>query len=187
MARLRSDILIQALAMPLAFAVGILFGASYCADSLGPADPADECESRVVEKLVEGPTQIVYECPPEPEEEPKTAGTKSKAREVKPAKKKTLPDAPAAVDPLERQRLLAWVRDQSLDLESCRDHAKEVYRLTVILHLTPGRIISRVDLNTGPDEGPSSLVACLRERILRWQPPDELAQNRKQLVFGLTF
>lgn len=186
----RSDIIIQILATPLAFAVGILVGAQFCNELPGTPEgnASEDCVPLVVEKIVEGPTTTIYECPTEPEPEPKLA-QKNAPRPAPP--KKALPEAPPALAPLDRQRLLAWVRDQSIDLESCRDHGKEVYRLTVILHLGPhlgdqGRI-ARVDLNAGPNELPSQLTNCLRNRILRWRPPTELTQNRSQLVFGLTF
>jgi hypothetical protein len=183
----RSDILVQLLATPLAFAVGLLFGAQYCSDSFEKQAQTStpECQPTIVERFIEGPTTVVYECPPEPTPEPQPAGP-SRPRQSRPAPK-TLPEAPPASDPADRQRLLAWVRDQSLDLEACRDHGKEVYRLTVILHLNDQGAIARVDLNTGPGEIPGPLTTCLRERLLTWRPPAELVQNRQQLVFGLTF
>ncbi len=180
----------------LALAVGILIGQRACApkntiESTAIANSASAPEIKIVERLVPSPPEIIYECPPEPTPPPKP-GTKT-ASKTKPStlKPKALPPAPAPSDPLERQRLLAWVRQQSTDLEPCRDNSKNVYRLTVNLHLDYEGAITRVDINT--DTTPNSnntspaTLTCIRNRIATWQPPTELTQNRTRVVFGLTF
>jgi len=127
--------------------------------------------------------KVIYECPPEPEPEKKEG--KGKAKPIKP-QDKSLPEAEPEFDPRDRQRLLAWVRDQSDDLKRCRDDSKEIYRVAVIMYLDKksGKV-TRVDVNSTRGETPPNLPGCLKQRILRWKPPEELVQGRTQLVFGL--
>jgi hypothetical protein len=183
----------QAVVTLAAFAVGLLLGARYCHDSpvLGPGGPGDgargsgaatgevDCPERVVEKTVTE-EKIVYRCPP-PEPEPPEEEVEP--REV--AHKKKPPPAPE-LDPLLRQRLLAWVRDRASDLKSCRDDSKETYRLAIFWRLDDEGTIQRVDVNKGTDEIPAGMVACLRDRMLDWEPPAELVRGQREIVFGLS-
>lgn len=181
----------------LALGVGILIGANYCQPptssldkSLGEQDAkaqrqgdpaAPQCAERVVERFIESPPKIIYECPPEPEPEPVVGEGK---KTLKP--KKELPEPEPELDPLERQRLLAWVRERSVDLKRCRDDSKEIYRVAVIMHLDKSsRELRRVDVNADKSELPSVVLSCLQREILRWQPPKELTKQRTKIVFGL--
>ena len=127
-----------------ALGVGVLLGARFCAPPPGGRrarglraprheGSASGCAERTAPSgWSRGPWRpspgVIYECPPEPEPEP--------AEEpVAVARKEELPEPEPPMDPLTRQRLLAWVRDQSEELEVCRDEAPEIYRLAVILHL----------------------------------------------------
>lgn len=178
----------------LALAVGILIGQRACTPPINPEATSNNTSSpqiQIVERLVPSPPEIIYECPPEPTPPPKPTTKTATKPKTNTTPKKALPPAPAPTDPLERQRLLAWVRTQSADLEPCRDNSKNVYRLTVNLHLNDTGAITRVDLNT--DTSPNTNTAspdtltCLRNRIATWQPPADLTQNRTRVVFGLTF
>ncbi len=168
-----------------AFGVGMLVGGQTCAPEpeLTEEERAEYASSnaervcpepRVIERTVEAPPKVIYECPPEPPPEPK-----------RDAGKKTLPPPEPEVDPLERRRLLAWVRDQSSDLKACRDDSKSVYRLAVIMHLdTKTRRVKRVDINADRGDVPREVSGCIRARIVEWVPPKDLTA-REKLVFGL--
>lgn len=139
------------------------------------------CPERIVERVVEAEPKIIYECPPEPPPEPVVGEGK---KTIKP--KQALPEPEPELDPLERQRLLAWVRERSVDLKRCRDDSKEIYRVAVIMHLDKRtRELRRVDVNGDKSELPANVSSCLRREILRWQPPKELTKQRTKIVFGL--
>ncbi|MBA2664027.1 MAG: hypothetical protein H0U74_17185 [Bradymonadaceae bacterium] len=180
----KRDLALQSFLTLLALGVGILFGARFCAEPPAGLEASDQ-ELRVVERIVHTPPQIIYECPPEVLE-PIAPAPKTTTTKIKPREPERLPAADRPIDPLERQRLLAWVRDRSVDLEPCRDDSKEVYRLTVTLQVDAAKV-TRVDINTAAGEASQNLIACLRARILRWTPPPELVENRNRIVFGLTF
>lgn len=173
----KREIILQVIALALAFGVGILVGRA-C------QEPEKVTETVTVTVKEPGPERVVYECPPE-ETEPKPSKVGQKPPKVTQTKKK-LPDAPKPITPKERQRLLGWVRDQSADLQGCRPASKETYRLAVTLELTAEGAVRRVRFNAPPRELPSSVQGCLRDRMSRWQPPAELVKDRKELVFGLT-
>lgn len=179
----------------LAFGVGMLLGARYCQHPDATQNEQNttiaaknnkttktECpEPKVIEKTI---PKIIYECPPSPEPPKTKPGKGVKPKKVK--KKVDLPDADPDIDPLERKRLLAWVREQSSDLKRCRDNSKEVYRVAVILHLHPQKkTIKRVDINADRAKVSGGLVSCLKREILVWRPPKSLVQQRNKLVFGL--
>lgn len=189
----KRDIAMQGVVTALALVVGMLIGGRYCAD--GPSGQAahdgsntcDGTEPAVVERVVRLPPEIIYECPPEPEPEPPRPGPAATPKKSRPRPTAALPEAETPPDPLARQRLLAWVRDRAADLEPCRDDSKDVYRLTVTMHVDEAGRLTRVDIGTGPGEAPPGLVPCLRARILRWQPPAEFINDHRRIVFGLTF
>jgi hypothetical protein len=179
----------------LCFGVGALFGARACGGDEAAAGAEDvvltrdgsgvapRCEPQIVERLVESAPRVIYECPPEPEPPKPTGSGVAKKATPKPAK----PDAEPDLDPRERQKLLAWVRDQSDDLKVCRDDRKDIYRLAVWMHLKAGSDeVARVDLNAADGELPAPVAQCLRKRILRWRPPRDLVRKHDTLVFGLT-
>lgn len=165
--------------MALCFGVGILVGGRACGTS--PVEPV------VAEVEVPGPERVVYECPPDAGT---AAGEQAEAQPdaVEPAapRGKKLPDAPPPITPRERQRLLAWVRDQSADLDGCRSSSKETYRLTVTLELNEDGAVRQVRFNAPTGELPSNVRGCLRDRMTRWKPPTDLVKERRELVFGLT-
>lgn len=184
----------------LAFGVGALVGGRGCpqdasradapttsqADASGQGAPAAaiQCTPTVVERLVEAPPKIIYECPPEPPPAPKKPG---KATVDKKPNAKTPTPKPPELDARERQKLLAWVRDQSDDLQVCRDDRKDIYRVAVWLYLKEGTDqIARVDINASQGEVPQGVIACLRKRMLGWRPPGDLVRTHDTLVFGLT-
>lgn len=188
----------------VALGVGMLLGGRACAPQDAPhgassdaggahanaGDASSSSSSRLIplnqcpEKIVEVPPKIIYECPPEPEPDEKKAG-KGTPKKVSPPKK-SLPEPEPEFDPRDRQRLLAWVRDQSDDLKRCRDDSKEIYRVAVIMYLDKeSGQVRRVDVNTTRGETPPNLPGCLKQRILGWKPPKDLVEGRTQLVFGL--
>jgi hypothetical protein len=179
----------------LAFGVGMLLGGRACAPEPEAKPEGGEqiklvaggraaCEPIVQERIVEveGPTRVIYECPPEPPPPPAGPGEAKK----NPPKKQPPEPAPE-LDPRERQKLLAWVREQSSDLKACRDDRKDIYRLAVWMYLDPEtHVVRRVDLNVSQGELPSAVAGCIRQRISRWKPPAELTRVHHTLVFGLT-
>lgn len=179
----------------MCFGVGTLFGARACGDGEVAASGADmvamtdgsgvtpRCEPQIVERLVEAAPRVIYECPPEPEPPRPTGAGVAKKAPPKPAR----PEVEPELDPRERQKLLAWVREQSDDLKVCRDDRKDIYRLAVWMHLKPGSDeVARVDLNASDGELPAAVAQCLRRRILAWRPPRDLVRKHDTLVFGLT-
>jgi hypothetical protein len=183
----------------LAFGVGVLVGGRGCAEGDVPAASVPQdlvqahavrsgkppaCVPAVVERLIEAPPRILYECPPKPESAPKKGGA---ATAKKPVSKAPAPPAAPDLDPRERQKLLAWVRDQSDALKVCRDDRKDIYRLAVWMHLKPGEAeVVRVELNASQGEVPAAVQQCLRRKMLTWRPPDALVRRHDTLVFSLT-
>ena len=99
------------------------------------------------------------------------------------AKKKRLP--PPKMSPLERSKLLAWVRKHSERLRRCRDTGQPIYRLHTKLKLKADASgVASVQL-TGDDVPPAAL-SCIQREILRWPPPDGLTPSKHPtLVFTL--
>lgn len=174
----KRDIAMYAVALVLAFAVGILVGRD-----CGPSPVETEKPQPVVAQC-DPIRDVVYECPPDagtPQDEP----TGQQVATPKP-KSKALPNTEKPISPRQRKQLLAWVRDQSVDLEGCRSAAKETYRLSVTLELEKDGRVTAVRLNAPSSELPTNVAGCLRERMRSWQPPEDLVDGRHQLVFGLT-
>ena len=174
----KRDIAMYAVALVLAFVVGTLVGR----DCASVAEVPEPTPNNTVE--CDPIKEIVYECPPDAgQTEPQTNG--DGAPQPAKAKKRALPKTDPPITPKQRKRLLAWVRDQSVDLEGCRSAAKQTYRLSVTLELDEGKV-RKVKLNAPASELPSNVAGCLRQRMRGWRPPDELIEGRRELVFGLT-
>lgn len=176
----KRDAALQVIAVLLAFGVGILAGKQ--------CQPEPEVVTETVTVTTAGPERVVYQCPPDagvPEPPPKDVV--AEPRPPRSPKKRELPAAAAPISPRERQQLLGWVRDQSVDLDGCRTSDKATFRLAVTLELGNGGEVARVRFNAPPRELPSDVQRCLRDRMTRWSPPSDLVKGRKELVFGLTF
>ncbi len=177
----KRELVLQAVTIVLAFGVGILIGQN-CEQ-----EPEKTVETVTVTRTV--PPEIVYECPPdaggiEAAEQSAAAPKSSKASSSKKAEK-ALPQAPRPITPLERKRLLGWVRDQSADLDGCRGGGNVTHRLAVTLKLDDDGNVKDARVNA-PDDVPRNVVSCLRSRMSNWTPPADLVSGRPELVFGLT-
>src|SRR5690554_1341706 len=182
MQRRTSQLATQIAAMAMTFAVGLLLGPRLCAP---PAEeqveqpPCPEPATRVVEVCPEA------EPPPEVEQPaPQRPAKPSRGAAVK--KDPPLPQSPPPTTAEDRQRLLAWARDQSISLQGCPRDPGTTYRLSVTISLSEDRAISEVSLNAGPDTLTEGLRRCLEGRIADWTLPDDLAPAHRRLVFGLT-
>jgi hypothetical protein len=108
---------------------------------------------------------------PKPKEQPKE---QPKAK---------LPDPPK-LTPVERQQLLAWVKQNIHTLSNCRDAGQPVYRMTVSLNLNQkGDEIKSCAV--GGEKVSATAIECIREKILKWKLPKSFGENPPQLVFGL--
>lgn len=174
--------------MALAFAVGVLVGGRSCTAPT-QTDTETRTDTQTETVVRDCPENVVYQCPPDAGTDmaEMRAGDAPEVDSIKASADPKLPDAPRPISPRQRQRLLAWVRDQSADLDGCRPSAKETYRLAVTLVLSDEGTVQRVRLNAPRSEVPSDVRGCLRQRMAGWQPPAELVEDRKELVFGLTF
>lgn len=172
----KRDMVVYGIALVLAFVVGVLVGGQ-CAQAPPPAPPEP------IAATCDPIREVVYECPPEPVEPTPPPARGAAAAKPKP---RALPAAEKPITPQQRQRLLAWVRDQSADLQGCRSAAKDTYRLTVTLAVDEAGKVSQVRFNAPPAELPADVLGCLRDRIRAWTPPTELTEGRRELVFGLT-
>lgn len=187
--------------MVLAFGVGVLVGQRACHPGVpGAGGPDDRggttrgstpsgttgrggdqaCAPQIVERVVQAPPQIIYECPPKPEPPQRKVTGKTPPPQQ-------LPDPEPELDPLARRKLLAWVRERSDDLKACRDDTRTTYRVAVILHPDPktGRV-ARADVNADRNQVPGAVLGCLQRRILAWRPPAELLKGHSRVMFGLT-
>ena len=175
--RRRRDIAVYTVTLFAAVAVGILIGRSAC---------APEPETVVKEKVVERtPT-----CPPcdagEADAARPDVGTTGEFEREPPGKEeKALPEAPEPPDPKTRKRLLAWVRDHSPELRSCRPSATNTVRLAVTLEIDDEGAVERAKINAPEDDLPRGVLSCLRRRMAEWTPPAELVAGRREVVFGL--
>ncbi|TXD36886.1 hypothetical protein FRC96_09220 [Lujinxingia vulgaris] len=176
-----SQIATQVAAMAMSFAVGLLLGPRLCAPPPAEVEAPAPCP--------EPDTRIVERCPEEP---PPEVEKPAPAKPVKPSRAKTvkrdppLPESPPPTTAEDRQRLLAWARDQSISLQGCTRDPGTTYRLSVTLTLDEARSINNVSLNAGPDTLDEGLRRCLETRIADWTLPDDLAPAHRRLVFGLT-
>ena len=120
------------------------------------------------------------ECPPcdcacEPEPPPKKKGKRKRKRLPKPK-----------MSPLERAKLLAWVRAHSDKLKHCRDADQPIYRVHTTLTLKADASgVKRASLKAG-EEVPREALRCLERSLLTWPPPPGLAPaQHPQLIFSL--
>lgn len=103
----------------------------------------------------------------------------------KPKRGRALPP-PKQLTPLERARLLAWVRAHSDTLKRCRDAGQPIYRLHASLTLKRDASGVKGVRLKGGEEVPQSALRCLRAEILRWPPPQDLSPaDHPTLVFSL--
>jgi hypothetical protein len=103
----------------------------------------------------------------------------------KPKRGRALPP-PKQLTPLERARLLAWVRAHSDTLKRCRDAGQPIYRLHASLTLKRDASGVKGVRLKGGEEVPQSALRCLRAAILRWPPPQDLSPaDHPTLVFSL--
>lgn len=96
-----------------------------------------------------------------------------------PTRKKRLP--PPKMNPLERSKLLAWVKRHSDRLKRCRDAGQPIYRLHTTLKLkldVSG--VSEVQLKG--DKVPASAISCIRQDMLKWPPPPDLTPSKHPLL-----
>ncbi len=177
----KRDIAMYAVALVLAFVVGTLVGGE-CSEAPTAPEPPPVVAAAICDPVRE----VVYECPPDAgTPAPKVEAPGTPVRAVA-AKKRDLPPPAPPITPRQRKQLLAWVRDQSVDLEGCRSAAKETYRLSVTLELDEAGAVTAVRLNAPTAEVPSTVSGCLRQRMRAWAPPPDLVAGRRELVFGLT-
>jgi hypothetical protein len=99
--------------------------------------------------------------------------------------KRRRPPTAKPVSPVDRQKLLAWVKKYSPRLKRCRDAGQPIYKLhtKVTLNAKKDRIL-RTKV-TGVDV-PSRAVNCIEQDLKRWPSPSNLSPNHPQLlIFGL--
>ena len=102
-----------------------------------------------------------------------------------PKKKKRRAPRPHAASPVDRQKLLAWVRRFSPRLKRCRDAGQPIYRLHAVVKLSANKdkiLSARV---RGTDV-PSAALRCVESDIKRWPAPKELVESHPpKLIFSL--
>ena len=106
---------------------------------------------------------------------PKPKPVKSRARRLPPPK----------MTPLERAKLLAWVRRHSERLRRCRDTGQPIYRLHSRLRLKADASGVR-SVQLKGKQVPSSALSCIRSEMLKWPPPEGLTPAKHPLlIFNL--
>jgi hypothetical protein len=167
--------IMYAVTLVASFGVGMLAGKSACAP-----EPAPKVKTKVVTETEPCRCDVGVVQP-----DVARADTVGEFERAKPAsEEKSLPDAPPAPDPAARTRLLAWVRDQAVDLRGCRRPGSGQVNLTVTLDIDEEGVRS-VTLNAPDDELSGDALTCLRERMQAWKAPGELIEGQKRVVFGL--
>ena len=128
-------------------------------------------------------TQFKQTCPPPPQLECPPCDCRPPKKKVRKKGKRIPP--PPKLTPLERRKLLAWVKRNSASLKECRDASQPIYRLTVTLKLKKKtRGIESVVLK-GRDL-PRSVSQCIQSKIKKWPlDPSLSAKKHPHLVFGL--
>jgi hypothetical protein len=58
-------------------------------------------------------------------------------------------------------------------------------RLAVTLSLSEAGEVQQAGLNAPPEELSSEVLACLRDKMVDWEPPSALVEGRREIVFGL--
>lgn len=102
-----------------------------------------------------------------------------------PRKKAKRAPPPQPISPIDRQRLLAWVKRHSDRLKRCRDAGQPIYRLNARVQLNAKRSkILKVVVKGS--QLPSKALKCVEQDIKRWPPPDRLSPTHPSLlIFGL--
>lgn len=163
-----------------AFVVGLLIGDRVCS-----GNPETRVEEKIVERTVPVASPDVCACGPDA-----GAGTADSAPPVEPRSPEqksaeALPEAPRPPDPTTRRKLLAWVRDRSSALQPCRPESLTESRYTVTFELSDDGTVDGVDINAPEKEVSREVLECLRRRMTGWEPPPDLIEGRRKLVFGL--
>lgn len=115
------------------------------------------------------------ECPPCDCREP----------EPPPKKKSRQTPRPKASSPIDRQKLLAWVKRFSPRLKRCRDAGQAIYRLhaEVSLNAEKSKVLSSKVRGT---DVPSAALRCVEADIKQWPAPNGLAESHPpKLIFSL--
>lgn len=171
------QVALQAVGMGLAFGVGILLGQRACAP-----------EPEVIEREVEGPEKVVERCPDAgtPDAGETDAGPAPEVPAADPEPARQMPDA-GGPDPAEQRReLLKWAQGKSDGLIGCRRQAPDMHSVIVTLHLDDEAAIEDVDVTAPDDEEISArALTCLSDRIEQWEPPADLVDERRRIVFRL--
>ncbi len=168
-------------AVVLALGLGLVLGGRYCA--VTPPMPLEEPPA--CEEVQPCPTCPSCDVTSVPADVPVKASV-TVAERPKETVGRQLPRAPQVSDPVERRRLLTWVRDQSDVLSACRPKMGDVLRVNVVFDLSESGRILRAHLQAGQGEIPVPVANCLKEAMLRWEPPAEFVKDRERLMFSLT-
>ena len=102
-----------------------------------------------------------------------------------PKKKRRRPPLPKKSSPVDRQKLLAWVKRYSPRLKRCRDAGQPIYRLhaEAKLNASKNKILSAKVRGT---DVPSSALRCVESDIRRWPAPRDLTETHpRALIFSL--
>ncbi len=168
---------IYGVTLVVAFAVGMLVGRSACMP-----EPEVVVEERVVEKTPECPPcrPDAADTGPSDIEPAATSPTRSSDKNHR-----AMPDAPSPPSPKTRRKLLAWVRDRATDLRTCRPGGGSTVRIAVTLSLSEAGEVQQAGLNAPPEELSPEVLQCLRDKMVDWEPPLDLVEGRREVVFGL--
>ena len=107
--------------------------------------------------------------------------------DCKPKPKRVRKKAPPvkAISPIDRQKLLAWVKKYSPRLKRCRDAGQPIYKLhtQVTLNAEKNRIL-RVKIKGS--NVPTQAIRCVERDLKRWPAPPQLSPTHPPLlIFGL--
>ena len=105
----------------------------------------------------------------------------------KPKPKKLKRRAPPlkASSPVDRQKLLAWVKRYSPRLKRCRDAGQAIYKLHAQVKLSAKKDKILSVKVTGRDV-PASALRCVEYDLKRWPVPTQLSEDHPALlIFGL--
>lgn len=170
------------LAVILALCLGLLLGGRYCAD----VPQTSAVEEPVCEEITPCPACPSCQVASAPLEDVAVKASVTVTSQPKQKVGKQLPRAAEVSDPGERRRLLTWVRDKSDVLAECRPKMGDVLRINVVFDLSESGRILRVHLKAGQGEIPGPVANCLKEAMMRWEPPTEFVKDRERLMFSLT-
>lgn len=142
-------------------------------------EPTEEESSASVDENLQ--FNNAFTCPP-PVCPPCDCSVKPKP---KPKRKKRRPPPPKEISPVDRQKLLAWVKRYSPRLKRCRDAGQGIYRL----HANVGLSADKTKILKAKVKGndvPQSALSCVERDLRRWPAPTKLSKSHPpQLIFGL--